>query len=134
MSDLTQDFNHGIRAAGSSVSQMASTGINAAFLLLDKKESIKIDIQSDPNQKSNFEADVNIAQLMAEEGKSIADIEGFLEAKSESMRQAPNKEAYMHSVLARADMYTVKKKMSEQGITPAIELPKSVEKTPEISL
>lgn len=135
MTDLSHDLNHAIRSTASNTAQVASTVINSAFLLLDQKPSLKIDIQSEPLQKkSDFEADVNIAQLMAEDGKTAADIESVLEARSSSFDRATNKEAYLTAVLARADMLTVREKAKEQGIKPSLELGSAPERTPEISL
>lgn len=136
MTDLSHDVNHAIRSAASNTAQIASTAINSTLLLLEPKNpSVKIDIQSEPLQKkSDFEADVNIAQLMAEEGKSAADIESFLEARSASFDRATNKEAYMTAVLARADMLAVRQKADEQGIKPSLEIKPTQERTPEISL
>jgi hypothetical protein len=134
MTDLSHDVNHAIRSAASNTASVASTAINSAFLLLDQKPSLKIEINEEPPQKSNFVMDVSIAQTMAEEGKSIGEIESYLESHSASFDQSTNKEAYMTSVLARADQLTVKKKAEEQGIQPSVEIAKSAEKAPEISL
>jgi hypothetical protein len=134
MTDLSHDVNHAMRSAASNTASIASATINGAFLLLDQKPSLKIEINEEPQQKSNFVMDVSIAQTMAEEGKSPGEIESYLESHSASFDQSTNKEAYMTSVLARADQLTVKKKAEEQGIQPSVEIAKSAEKAPEISL
>jgi hypothetical protein len=134
MTDLSNDVNHAIRSTASNTASIASAAITGAFLLLDQKPSLKIEINEEPQQKSNFVMDVSIAQTMAEEGKSPGEIESYLESHSASFVQSTNKEAYMTSVLARADQLTVKKKAEEQGIQPSVEIAKSAEKAPEISL
>jgi hypothetical protein len=141
MTDLSNDVNHAIRSTASNTASIASAAINGAFLLLDQKPSLKIEInqikeeaEEEPQQKSNFVMDVSTAQTMAEEGKSPGEIESYLESHSASFDQSTNKEAYMTSVLARADQLTVKKKAEEQGIQPSVEIAKSAEKAPEISL
>jgi hypothetical protein len=133
MSDITNDFNHLIRGVSHSAGSLASTAIGEGINLLYQKPSVKIEVNTPP--PNSFQADVAIAQEMAQQDIPIAQIRSYLEAHSPAMARSQNKDAYMQTLMARSDQLLDREKQKKMGgIEQVAEISKSVEKAPEITL
>jgi hypothetical protein len=132
MSDITNDFNNLIRSGGQAIGAITSTATLEGISLLYKKPSVKVEVTSP--QPNSFQSDVAIAQEMAQQDIPPEQIRSYLEAHSPAMARSQNKDAYMHTLMARADQLMDREKHKTNGVEKVSEISKSVEQTPEITL
>jgi hypothetical protein len=132
MSDITNDFNNLIRGTAHSLGSVASTAITEGMNLMYKNPSVKIEVNTP--QPNSFQADVAVAQGMAQQDIPLEQIQSYLQTHSPAMARSENKAAYMYTVMARADQLMDREKHKTHGLEKVAEISKSVEQTPEITL
>jgi hypothetical protein len=133
MSDISHEINHLIRGVSHSAGSLTSTAITEGINLLYKKPSVKIEVNTPP--PNSFQADVVIAQEMAQQDIPPEQIRSYLEAHSPAMARSQNRDAYMHTLMARADQLLDREKHKKiHGVEQVAEISKAVEKAPEIIL
>jgi hypothetical protein len=132
MSDITHDFNHLIRGGGQAIGTIASTATLESINLLYENPSVKVEVT--PPQPNSFQSDVVIVQEMAQQDIPIEQIQSYLQAHSPAMARSQNKDAYLHTLMARADQLMDREKHKTNGVEKVSEISKSVDQTPEITL
>jgi hypothetical protein len=135
MSDIDHTVTREATSTVKAVAAPVATTLQEMIPHLIQPTSVQVEVTSPASTPpSSFQNDVAMAKQMIADGKEPAAVQEYIQSHSLACGRSENKELYANTVLQQVNMANIKEFAQENGIKPALEASKALNKSPEISL